>query len=276
MQNYTSTRNRGGFTLIELLVVIAIIAILAAILFPVFAKAREKARQTSCASNEKQLGLAIIQYQQDADEKFPSGLIPAAAPNPDGPIGNPSGAGVGWGGDILVYTRSTGIFKCPDDSTAGYMGFANSYAMNEFLPSNSLAVLDGPANTVLLYEVTGDTAGVGFPDELTTSRGPYEVSAVGTGWPDPGANATDQASVVTCDGNDNCTLNNPQFVKPAVGGSLARHDQGTGNVNTGSANYLMTDGHVKFLKQTSVSNGRQPAPLNSLNPYTATFNYKSQ
>ncbi len=62
---------RTAFTLIELLVVIAIIAILAAILFPVFQKVREKARQTSCASNEKQLGLAFLQYNQDYDETFP-------------------------------------------------------------------------------------------------------------------------------------------------------------------------------------------------------------
>ena len=68
-----SKPKQQGFTLIELLVVIAIIAILAAILFPVFAKAREKARQASCSSNEKQLGLGIIQYVQDNDEMFPQG-----------------------------------------------------------------------------------------------------------------------------------------------------------------------------------------------------------
>ena len=68
--------SRRGFTLIELLVVIAIIAILAAILFPVFAKAREKARQTSCLSNVKQLGLGLMMYAQDYDEKLPSYLPP--------------------------------------------------------------------------------------------------------------------------------------------------------------------------------------------------------
>ena len=62
---------KRGFTLIELLVVIAIIAILAAILFPVFAKAREKARQTTCLSNVKQITLGILQYAQDYDERFP-------------------------------------------------------------------------------------------------------------------------------------------------------------------------------------------------------------
>ena len=67
-------RGKNAFTLIELLVVIAIIAILAAILFPVFAQAREKARAISCLSNEKQIGLGIMQYQQDWDEKNPGGL----------------------------------------------------------------------------------------------------------------------------------------------------------------------------------------------------------
>ena len=72
----SSPRSRRGFTLIELLVVIAIIAILAAILFPVFAQAREKARQTTCTSNMKQIGLALMLYLQDYDERFPFSAIP--------------------------------------------------------------------------------------------------------------------------------------------------------------------------------------------------------
>src|SRR5665213_1752128 len=100
-------RSRSDFTLIELLVVIAIIAILAAILFPVFAKVREKARQTSCASNMKQLGLAMLQYSQDYDETLPVGYPLFTGFN-----------GVGWGGRIHTYLKSAAVYQCPDDSTS--------------------------------------------------------------------------------------------------------------------------------------------------------------
>ena len=95
-----------GFTLIELLVVIAIIAILAAILFPVFAKAREKARQASCLSNAKQLALAVLQYAQDYDETFPMGRWGGPGTAPDG---------LWHGFDWLVepYCKNKQIFICP-------------------------------------------------------------------------------------------------------------------------------------------------------------------
>lgn len=96
-----SFRNRHGFTLIELLVVIAIIAILAAILFPVFAKARENARKSSCASNMKQLGLAGMQYLQDYDERY-------FAVYDDG-----SGTRRIWADKIEPYVKNREVFLCP-------------------------------------------------------------------------------------------------------------------------------------------------------------------
>ena len=94
---------RGGFTLIELLVVIAIIAILAAILFPVFAQAREKARQASCGSNVRQLGLAIRMYTQDYDEKYPFGGW-----LPNGNIGTGE-----WQNTVAPYIKNKGLYYCP-------------------------------------------------------------------------------------------------------------------------------------------------------------------
>lgn len=97
---------RRGFTLIELLVVIAIIAILAAILFPVFARAREKARQTSCLSNLKQLGVASLMYAQDYDEVFPRTRG-----------GGPPYIGPYWQEVIEPYVKNRQIFACPSEKT---------------------------------------------------------------------------------------------------------------------------------------------------------------
>src|SRR5690348_141788 len=148
-----ATARRSGFTLIELLVVIAIIAILAAILFPVFAQAREKARATSCLSNTKQLGLAIEMYAQDYDEAGPTGMDDWAH-------------GDGWAGQVYPYVKNTAIFRCPDDSANAIV----SYALNEDLLSPEGGIWDGahapvsltlaamvaPATTVRLSEVANN------------------------------------------------------------------------------------------------------------------------
>ena len=107
-------RHRNAFTLIELLVVIAIIAILAAILFPVFAQAREKARQTSCTSNLKQLGLGISMYAQDYDEMFPRGNqdVDAASCNA-APGGCWSTGFLFWPQLAQSYIKNFGIMTCP-------------------------------------------------------------------------------------------------------------------------------------------------------------------
>jgi len=116
------TRRKNGFTLIELLVVIAIIAILAAILFPVFAKAREKARQSACQSNLKQLAIAWMQYVQDYDEKCM--IIGWVIPG-DGYVKDPEGREMSWfyygkysPGIIQPYARNPKVFNCPSEPLA--------------------------------------------------------------------------------------------------------------------------------------------------------------
>lgn len=109
-------KNRAGFTLIELLVVIAIIAILAAILFPVFAQAREKARQTSCLSNTKQMGLALMMYVQDYDETY----CPAYYYGDPTQVANLDATGnIQWSGMTQPYIKNRGIFVCPSDPILG-------------------------------------------------------------------------------------------------------------------------------------------------------------
>ncbi len=108
---------RRAFTLIELLVVIAIIAILAAILFPVFAKAREKARQASCGSNLKQIGLGLLQYAQDYDEKVPA--------NHTGASGNWAGTGnrwYEWWFGVQPYIKNFQVFRCPSNNVNIFNG----------------------------------------------------------------------------------------------------------------------------------------------------------
>src|SRR5579871_5430299 len=94
-------RSDRAFTLIELLIVLSILTILAGLLFPVFAKARERARQTTCLSNERQLGLALAMYSQDYDESLPSGTA--------------GWLGLGWAGQSYPYVNNTDIYRCPDD-----------------------------------------------------------------------------------------------------------------------------------------------------------------
>jgi prepilin-type N-terminal cleavage/methylation domain-containing protein/prepilin-type processing-associated H-X9-DG protein len=121
-------RRKKAFTLIELLVVIAIIAILAAILFPVFAQAREKARGASCTSNLKQIALALRMYSQDYDERLcASGNLPAQGDpswnnrRPDGTnIVRMMGGGLSW--YCQPYIKNEAIFKCPSDTGENYWG----------------------------------------------------------------------------------------------------------------------------------------------------------
>jgi prepilin-type N-terminal cleavage/methylation domain-containing protein/prepilin-type processing-associated H-X9-DG protein len=254
LEGKKNVMKRKGFTLIELLVVIAIIAILAAILFPVFAKAREKARQITCTSNEKQLGLSIIQYQQDNDEK----MMVGDSENANGTGYNNA---LGWAGQIYPYTKSTGVYTCPDDSTSnttatqGYV----SYGLNSNLapPAGAIAIaqFQAPANTILLFEVSGDTAnpsltdaqaiadcGINGNDENVTDCGSATGDGAAAALGYFGASAAKYATGLFGNISDGGTL-------PAVYATqTGRHTDG--------ANYLFADGHAKYYKATNVSAGQ--------------------
>ena len=116
-----NTQKRSGFTLIELLVVIVIIAILVAILFPVFQKVRENARRATCQSSEKQLGLGLLQYVQDYDEKMMPREVALAG----------TGTGIAWSQLMQPYIKSQNVFQCPSNprnALLEYSDAANGFA----------------------------------------------------------------------------------------------------------------------------------------------------
>jgi len=214
---FRPSARRRGFTLIELLVVIAIIAILAAILFPVFARAREAARQSSCNSNVRQLSTAILMYVQDYDE-----LLPAA--NCDG-----LSSGQDWNISCQPYMKNVGIFRCPSQTPTtgmqivpgaanpcgggrpnlptGFTGHYMNYGFNLVRPLGSLASINQVSSQFMLMEAGTPWAWTMLNEDGTAQLNTYV----------PG------------------------------NGYSNRHNEG--------ANVSFIDGHVKWFKQDKIVNG---------------------
>ena len=257
---------RVGFTLIELLVVIGIIAILAAILFPVFNRIREKARAASCLSNELQLGVSLTQYVQDNDEAYPTGALLFA--NPASPTG------LGWAGQCYSYTKSVALNHCPDDSTSAItqggvtVGYPNSYAFNLNASGNTLHDFTAPASTVLLFEVRGDPALITDPTEGTQNYTVAPPSGFMSTTGDGFGNIF--CRVLSFDANhvvkaiDNDTAPTVQYATGPLGTRWTPNaspdakpkwfESQTGRHTDGS-NFVLADGHAKFLRPEQVSSG---------------------
>lgn len=233
------SEQRKGFTLIELLVVLAIIAVLAAILFPVFARARENARRATCMSNLKQIGLGMMMYVQDNDERYPGYYYAGTtAPGPDNGGEWASGTYWWWQNMIYPYIRSVTIFICPSSSAAGTAykapnGVGGPYTLNYGINVGTTAVPfistgAGPsmtkvvdaANTYLVMDSSFYTAGPAYASGPPTSTN-YFI---------PGTCALFPSTTIPTTSFD-CWN--------------GRHFSGV--------NVLFADGHVKWLATSTVS-----------------------
>jgi len=224
---------KRGFTLIELLVVIAIIAILAAILFPVFSRAREKARQTACLSNMKQISNALMMYCQDWDETFPF-LTSCPLANQDLASSTPQG-------QLHPYIKNVQVWECPSATlgTRPYRAGNVAYDGGWYYP----------------LEFAGATISIGINERLmrgtgcdwTTFAGPYKMAAVVS--PAETVAFVDSPMFSGCGGRRVIFAN-------AVDGGVSDINQRSLSKNTrhsGGDNIVFADGHVKWMQALAIA-----------------------
>lgn len=241
---------RRAFTLIELLVVIAIIALLAAILFPVFARARENARKSSCSNNLKQIGIAMVQYTQDYDEMTVPGIIDV-----------PGGL-VGWCQLVQPYVKSTQAFRCPSDPYGGTNNgsllatppapyvprFHSSYALNfDTITSNERsgqAIADFPKPAGVVWSADKGMVGRATDPFIDPTSGNITTKRengwfLANAWTAPPFNANGSDKNTQVNGGDG-----------HWGAPNPRH--------LDTANFLFMDGHVKAMPVSKVYYANSP------------------
>jgi prepilin-type N-terminal cleavage/methylation domain-containing protein/prepilin-type processing-associated H-X9-DG protein len=228
--------HKHGFTLIELLVVIAIISILAAILFPVFARARENARRASCMSNLKQIGLGVMMYVQDNDEHYPlSSQSRASLGSAWSTTAVPSGdfafsTTVYWPLFLQPYTKSAQVFYCPSNNYSSNALYGN-YGVNRMIiadiatTSVSMAALPSPAGSYMIMDA-----------------GLYKLNTTDVKSPNANCNYVPGTGPGTA-------ANRPSIL--AACGAALETDYESGRHFDG-VNMVFADGHVKWLKSETV------------------------
>jgi prepilin-type N-terminal cleavage/methylation domain-containing protein/prepilin-type processing-associated H-X9-DG protein len=231
---------RRGFTLIELLVVIAIIAILAAILFPVFARAREKARQTSCLNNVKQIALGVIMYAQDYDEKMPMLYMNRTTP---------SSTWYGIAQELDPYVKNVNVHDCPSasmQSTLSSYGGNRSYGYvrDIIVPNGSckMATIKRPAEIVMLGDACIDQNN--GCQLHPPNAGPFMCDA-------------DGSNCKVCGGTHNSLYAYP------LGSHASQYDRPGFNFierHNGTGNAAFCDGHAKAMKHSELYNNGTPHP----------------
>jgi prepilin-type N-terminal cleavage/methylation domain-containing protein/prepilin-type processing-associated H-X9-DG protein len=238
--------HRLAFTLIELLVVIAIIAILAAILFPVFAQAREKARQASCLSNLKQIGNATMMYVQDYDETLPY-QNPSENPAPTRPL--PDGrlyqGYTHWPLMLYPYIKNTQVFLCPSDENPR-VNYNDNGTVNPYAPSNRydkpIPLSFGVNEGIFHYGTAKSLAQISFPASTYWIADTYigaRFSAADAGGP-PGANIFNFLRFSKACGDARHENGRRQLVSQNNPEACVRHQGGN--------NIVFLDGHTKWEK----------------------------